>query len=147
MGLTFPQPCKWVTKTMEGEATECASVPATLPHFDWQCDPRNETCADGKFYCQVHHLSLMGACQTRGRPNLERYSYCLHLQGQYGEPIIAEYREYIPPPTEAPEPEIIEEETNGNSTDYEGSGSGDDEATEEEKGMCLNRYQKFNSIK
>merc|ERR1719480_5625 len=101
MGLTFPQPCKWVTKTMEGEATECASVPATLPHFDWQCDPRNETCADG----------------------------------QYGEPIIAEYREYIPPPTEAPEPEIIEKETNGNSTDYEGSGSGDDEATEEEKAL------------
>jgi len=101
MGLTFPQPCKWVTKTMEGNSTDCASVPATLPQFDWQCDPRNETCADG----------------------------------QYGEPIISEYREYIPPPTEAPEPEIVEEEASGNSTDFEGSGSGDDEIPEEEKAM------------
>ena len=61
MGLTFPQPCKWVTKTMEGNSTDCASVPESLPQFDWQCDPRNETCADGKLNRQVHHLSHLRA--------------------------------------------------------------------------------------
>ena len=49
MGLTFPQPCKWVYKTMEGEKSDgCPAVPESMPQYDWQCDPRNGTCAEGK---------------------------------------------------------------------------------------------------
>ena len=45
--ITFPKPCKWVTKTMEGEKTECPEVSSSMTQFDWQCDPRNETCPEG----------------------------------------------------------------------------------------------------
>ena len=52
MGLTFPQPCKWVYKNMEGEKTDgCPAVPESMPKYDWQCDPRNGTCAEGKSHC------------------------------------------------------------------------------------------------
>ena len=45
--ITFPKPCEWIIKTIEGEMTECPEVGSTLPAFDWDCDPRNETCAEG----------------------------------------------------------------------------------------------------
>ena len=49
MGITLAKSCEWEIKTMEGEeSTECPSVPGTMPQFNWQCDPRIETCAEGK---------------------------------------------------------------------------------------------------
>ena len=49
MGLTFPQPCKWRLLDDNGEVTHCPKVPPTMPQYDWECDPRNGTCAEGKF--------------------------------------------------------------------------------------------------
>ena len=46
--ITIPKPCTWVTKTLKGEKTVCPEVPKSMSQFDWQCDPRNETCPDGK---------------------------------------------------------------------------------------------------
>jgi len=117
MGLTFPQPCKWVYKTMEGEKSDgCPAVPESMPQYDWQCDPRNGTCAEG----------------------------------QYGEPVISEYREYIPPPpledgkkknpfsvsgtkSNDDESDDIEEENEGSAD--AGSGDEDDGLTQEEKAL------------
>ena len=48
MGITLPKPCEWVTKAIDGEKTECPTVPDTMPNFDWRCDPRIETCSEGK---------------------------------------------------------------------------------------------------
>ena len=48
MGLTFPQPCKWRLLDDNGEVTQCPEVPPTMPEYDWECDPRNGTCAEGK---------------------------------------------------------------------------------------------------
>ena len=34
---------------MEGEKSDgCPAVPESMPQYDWQCDPRNGTCAEGK---------------------------------------------------------------------------------------------------
>ena len=34
---------------LKGEVTQCPEVPSTMPKYDWECDPRNGTCAEGKF--------------------------------------------------------------------------------------------------
>ena len=60
MGLTFPQPCKWRLLDSEGEVTQCPEVPPEMPKYDWECDPRNGTCAEGKFtikYCLDFRIS------------------------------------------------------------------------------------------
>jgi len=94
MGLTFPQPCKWVYKTMEGEKSDgCPAVPESMPQYDWQCDPRNGTCAEG----------------------------------QYGEPVISEWREYIPPPP-------LEDGPKKNPLSVKGKKSSDDESGDESDG-------------
>ena len=50
MGITLAKSCEWVIKSIDGEeSTECPPVPDTMPQFDWQCDPRIETCSEGSF--------------------------------------------------------------------------------------------------
>ena len=44
-GITLPIPCRWEIFTPDGDKTEC---PKPTVDFDWRCDPRNETCAEGK---------------------------------------------------------------------------------------------------
>ena len=61
------------------------------------------------------------------RNNFSKFNF----SGQYGEPIVVEYREYIPPPPlEEPEPPKNETE------EEEGSGGSGDGETAEEKGEC-----------
>ena len=49
LGITLAKSCEWVIKSSDGEeSTECPPVPDTMPQFDWKCDPRIETCSEGK---------------------------------------------------------------------------------------------------
>ena len=83
-----------------------------MPSFDWQCDPRIETCDEGEW-----HYSTI---------------FTSNFQGQYGEPIVVEYIGELEDGEEEEEKE--EEETEEKKIDEV------DEIDEAEEGQWLTQH-------